>query len=156
MNISLVFLLVLSIGSTIIAAAAFLISLKTKNSSITIKDDTNNKSLITKLDNETKQIEQKLELLNRRLQEISVDISKKIGRIKLYHYDAYRDTGGKMSFVLVLLDGQKNGVIINSMYGRENTRLYAKSVKNGKAETILSTEEENALNDVLKDSLKEV
>lgn len=87
--------------------------------------------------------------LNEKLKGIIEQMPKNIQKIKFRHYEAYKDTGGKMSFVLVLLDGENNGVIINSMHGRDITRLYGKIIKNGIPETTLSTEEKQTLEEAL-------
>lgn len=64
--------------------------------------------------------------------------------VKLERYDAFDAMGGKMSYSLLLADENKNGVIITSMYGREESRSYAKDLKAGKSEYTLA-EEEKAL-----------
>ncbi len=50
-----------------------------------------------------------------------------------------------MSFSVALLDGQSNGVVISSIYGREETRTYAKTLENGKSKYELSSEEKEAI-----------
>ena len=68
---------------------------------------------------------------------------QKIGLVK---YDAFKEIGGKLSFVLVLLTADKNGFIINSMHStKEGCYTYAKEVVNGEAFVILSEEEQQAL-----------
>ena len=63
-----------------------------------------------------------------------------------------------MSFVLVLLTADNNGVIINSMHSsREGCYTYAKEVVNGEAFVILSEEEQQALEEAKANKgLKEV
>lgn len=68
---------------------------------------------------------------------------QKMGLVK---YDAFKEIGGKLSFVLVLLTEEDNGFIINSMHSsREGCFTYAKEVVNGEAFVILSEEEQQAL-----------
>ena len=70
---------------------------------------------------------------------------RKIGLVK---YDAFKEIGGKLSFVLVLLTDEDNGFIINSMHSsREGCFTYAKEVVNGEAFVILSEEEQQALDE---------
>ena len=40
---------------------------------------------------------------------------------------------------------QSNGVVISSIYGREETRTYAKPLENGKSKYELSSEEKEAI-----------
>ena len=54
-----------------------------------------------------------------------------ISRVGLAKYNPFKETGGNNSFSLVLLDANKNGIIITSLHTRERTRLYLKEVKLG-------------------------
>ena len=68
---------------------------------------------------------------------------QKIGLVK---YDAFKEIGGKLSFVLVLLTAENNGFILNSMHSsKEGCYTYTKEVVNGEAFVILSEEEQQAL-----------
>jgi hypothetical protein len=51
---------------------------------------------------------------------------------------------------LVLLDGNKNGIIITSLHTRERTRLYLKDVVEGSSKIELSKDESKALNLAIK------
>lgn len=56
------------------------------------------------------------------------------------------ERGGEQSFVIALLDKEKNGVIINFMHTPEGLRAFTKKVKNGKGEEHhLSEEEQKAV-----------
>ena len=57
--------------------------------------------------------------------------------------------GGKQSFALALLDCKGDGVVLSSLYGREESRVYAKPVKGGLSEYTLSKEEEAAVQQAL-------
>ena len=73
-----------------------------------------------------------------------------IQRVGLAKYNPFKETGGNNSFSLVLLDGNKNGIIITSLHTRERTRLYLKEVISGKPKIELSNDEEQALKESLK------
>ena len=60
-------------------------------------------------------------------------------------FNPFEDTGGNQSFVLALLDGGDDGVVISSLHSRSSTRVYAKSVTGGRADGALSAEESQAL-----------
>lgn len=68
-------------------------------------------------------------------------------RLHLQHlsfkrFNPFSDTGGDQSFIMGILDGNKDGVMITSLHSRENTRFYVKSVKGGTgSEHPLSKEE---------------
>ena len=74
---------------------------------------------------------------------------QKIGLVK---YDAFREIGGKLSFVLVLLTADNNGFILNSMHSKEGCYTYAKEVVNGEVFIVLSEEERQALEEAKANS----
>ena len=67
-------------------------------------------------------------------------------RLSLKRFNPFSDTGGDQSFMLALLDGNKDGVVITSLHSREHTRFYIKEVKGGKGEGhSLSVEEQKLI-----------
>ena len=66
--------------------------------------------------------------------------------IGIVKYDAFDDVGSKLSFAIALLDNKDNGFIINSVYGRSSSNVYAKRIENGNSLQTLSEEEISALN----------
>lgn len=61
-------------------------------------------------------------------------------------YDAFKEMGGKLSFVLALLNEENNGFIINSMHSsREGCFTYVKEIIGGKSFITLADEEKQAL-----------
>ena len=61
-------------------------------------------------------------------------------------FNPFGDTGGDQSFVWALLDEEDNGVVISSLHGRENTRVYAKLIREGEVVNHkLSKEEQEVL-----------
>ena len=65
--------------------------------------------------------------------------------VALLRYDAFEDVGGRLSFSCALLDDQGNGVVLTSINGRQETRVYAKPVAQGTSSHNLSLEEEEAI-----------
>lgn len=63
----------------------------------------------------------------------------------MYRYNAYKDTGSDLSFTLALLDEGNNGVVLNGIYSREMSNIYAKPVVNGKSTYKTTEEEEEAI-----------
>ena len=53
--------------------------------------------------------------------------------------------GGKLSFVLALLDKENTGFLLNAIHSRENCFLYIKEIVNGESYIMLSEEEVEAL-----------
>ncbi len=65
----------------------------------------------------------------------------------LVRFNPFPDTGGNQSFALALLDESDDGFIVSSLHSRTGTRIYAKAVTGGKADTNLSSEEEDAIDE---------
>ena len=75
---------------------------------------------------------------------------QKVGLVK---YDAFKEIGGKLSFVLVLLTADNDGFLINSMHStNEGCYTYTKEIVNGEAFVILSEEEQQALEEAKTNS----
>lgn len=66
-------------------------------------------------------------------------------RVGLVRYNPFEETGGNQSFALALLDANEDGWVLSSLHARSGTRVYAKAIKAGRAETGLSAEETDAL-----------
>jgi len=60
-------------------------------------------------------------------------------------YDAYEDTGSTLSYALALLNREGDGVVLNSIYSRSETRTYGKSVRGFLCESNASGEEISAI-----------
>jgi len=65
--------------------------------------------------------------------------------VHLIRYDAFEDVGGEQSFSLALLDAQRSGLVLTSVYSRNDVRVYAKSIQDGRASHALSQDEERLL-----------
>ncbi|MDD2282531.1 MAG: DUF4446 family protein [Eubacteriales bacterium] len=63
----------------------------------------------------------------------------------LVRYNAFEKTGSDLSFSLALLNDKVDGFIITGIFGREDTRVYAKPVHEGKSQYYLSEEEDLAI-----------
>lgn len=70
-------------------------------------------------------------------------------------YDAFDDVGGKLSFVLALLDLNNTGIILNAVHSRDNCFLYLKEIVKGESYVMLSQEEVEALRKAVHFGMKE-
>lgn len=68
-----------------------------------------------------------------------------ISQLGLVRFNPFEDGGGNFSFSLALLDGHNNGLVITSMHGRQQNRIYTKRIINGKSEMQLTDEEAQAI-----------
>lgn len=72
-----------------------------------------------------------------------------VRRVGLVRYDAFEDVGGRLSFSCALLDARGNGVVVTSINGRQDTRVYAKPIVEARSQYNLSIEEEEAIRQAL-------
>ena len=73
------------------------------------------------------------------------DLTKCIQKVGIVRYSAFKDTGSDLSFTLALLDEHNDGVVLNGIYSREMSNIYAKPVKNGESSYTMSDEEKLAV-----------
>lgn len=73
------------------------------------------------------------------------ELSDAIRHVSVVRYDAFGDLGGRLSFSAALLDDGGDGLVLTSIHGRTETRAYMKGVRSGKADVVLSPEEEQAI-----------
>lgn len=63
----------------------------------------------------------------------------------MIRFNAFSNTGSDLSFAIALLDDNYNGFVMSSIYGREESRIYAKPLEHGKSTYQLTKEEEQAI-----------
>jgi hypothetical protein len=68
-----------------------------------------------------------------------------ISERSLVRYDAYNELSGHQSMSIALLDATRSGIVLSSIHHRDQARIYAKQVRNGRGELELSPEEEDAV-----------
>lgn len=84
------------------------------------------------------------------IDKIKKDQKQFIQKVGMVRYSAFQDTGSDLSFTLALLDKNNNGVVLNGIYSREMSNIYAKPVENGKSTYTLSEEEQQAINKAIE------
>jgi hypothetical protein len=63
----------------------------------------------------------------------------------LVRYDAYNEMSGRQSTSIALLDSTGSGIVLSSIHHRDQARLYAKQIVEGRGQLELSPEEEEAV-----------
>ncbi|SEP40441.1 DUF4446 family protein [Propionispora vibrioides] len=83
----------------------------------------------------------------RNLEGITRNCVQKVGIVR---FNAFEDTGSDLSFAIALLDAQNNGVVISNIFGRNESRTYAKPIANCQSQYFLTEEEKAALEQAWK------
>lgn len=135
----------------------FTLSLRVKLNRLTRRyryfmQGTDGKSLELKLDTEVKELREIFASSQNMLHQQELLATMQLSSFQkkgLVLYDAFGDTGDKLSFSLTLLDGNNNGVLLSSLAGRDTSRLYAKEISNGECREPISSEEAESINRAL-------
>ena len=79
------------------------------------------------------------------IRNLNQTMDKTLTKHGIVKYDAFDDVGGKLSFVLSMLDKDDTGIILNVIHSKENCFLYIKEIVKGESYVMLSEEEQVAL-----------
>ncbi|SRR5579871_3098385 len=85
------------------------------------------------------------ERLDARVTELEALAATDLSQAGFVRYDAFTGNGAELSYALALLNRQGDGVVITSIYSREDTRTYGKPVSKFKPTVQASTEELDAI-----------
>lgn len=70
---------------------------------------------------------------------------KSIRGLEIVRFNPFADQGSKQSFAIGMLNGEGDGLILSSLYSRENMSVFAKPVRRGHSEFELTHEEKEVL-----------
>ena len=94
-------------------------------------------------------VAERVEALNRLHHELEALSQQSIQKVGVIRFNPFADTGGDQSFAVALLDAQGNGVVLSSLHGRADTRIFEKPVQAGRSKHALSEEEQDAIRKAL-------
>lgn len=83
--------------------------------------------------------------LDGRLEGVEAALTGAIAHHALIRYDAYNELSGQQSVSIALLDNRRSGVVLTCIHHRDQARVYAKQVQEGRSELELSPEEAEAV-----------
>lgn len=87
----------------------------------------------------------RLDELNRLHEYLEARSRGSLQHIGMVRFNPFDDTGSDQSFAIALLDDRRDGIVLSSLHGRANTRLFAKPVEAGSSKHTLSAEESEAI-----------
>lgn len=91
----------------------------------------------------------RLDEMSPRLEVVEAISNTSVQKVGFIRFNPFQNTGGDNSFIIALLDGKNNGVLISSLYMREGVRVYAKQIENGVSRHPLSEEEKKVLRETM-------
>lgn len=102
-------------------------------------------SMLLEQDRMIRSLEAQVAALERQNASHLEDAKRHVQKVGMVRFNAFPDTGSDLSFAVALLDGEDNGVVLSSLYGRTESRIYAKPIQNGTSTYKLSDEEIEAI-----------
>jgi hypothetical protein len=92
--------------------------------------------------------------IEEQLNNIQVIGEKHLQNWSLVRFQAFQNTGGDQSFAFAMLDAMGDGIVMSSIFGREEARVYCKPVNHGSSTYPLSEEEKEAIQKALGGAAK--
>lgn len=103
-------------------------------------------SILDKLVADDLRLNQEIDKIKKETKSIIEDSRFPLREIGLVGFNPFDKRGSDQSFVLALLNAEKNGIVINFIYTHDGVRVYAKKVRRGEGEGHkLSDEEHEAI-----------
>jgi hypothetical protein len=151
-------LAVIVLGIAVIALAGWLAAVQRSEARMRtrlrrILSDNGTAGLDEILDGQAKRIEQlltRVDGLNALEQELEASSRLALQKVGIVRFNPFQDSGGDQSFAIALLDQGGTGIVISSLHGRAETRIFAKQVVNGRSTHSLSDEEQQAIKAAIK------
>lgn len=81
--------------------------------------------------------------------ELEAVLRRAVQRVGVVRFNPFHDAGGDQSFAIALLDAEGTGLVVSSLHGRTETRVFAKAVAGGRSRHALSEEEQQAIDRAL-------
>ena len=103
---------------------------------------------------ELRKSQEKIEILSKKLDDLEKKSKLSIQKVGIVRFNPFNEVGSNQSFSLALLDENNNGIVITSLYTRQENRIYGKPIKTGESEYVLSNEERQAIKSATKENGK--
>lgn len=131
--------------------------LKKKDPDISIENPKHIEAIFSQHAQNLKTLDKDIQELYRISNQIHSLAHRGLHKTGLVRFNPFKDIGGDQSFAIALLNGKNNGMVISSLYTKDGTRVYSKSIAGGKSEKYsLTEEEEQAIKIAMASEVKKV
>ncbi len=93
--------------------------------------------------------------LSQEIEKIKKDQKLSVQKIGIVRFNPFSEVGSDQSFSIAILDGNNDGLVISSLFSRNDNRVYGKPVKAGTSEYQLSEEEKTAIKKAIEQNGKQ-
>ncbi len=102
---------------------------------------------------ETRHVSEENDKLRQENARIDALLQTAVTRVGVVRFSAFKDMGSDLSYAVALLDAKNNGVVLSSIFAREDSRSYVKPIENGHSSYTLTAEEQQAVKDAISSAL---
>ena len=103
---------------------------------------------------ETKAISEENQEIKENARRMDALLQTALTRVGVVRFAAFEDMGGDLSYAVAMLDSHNNGVILSSIFAREDSRSYVKPIVDGSSTYSLTEEEQAALKEAMNTAKK--
>lgn len=108
--------------------------------------------VLLKYANDVQRLEKQEQELKRNQEILKEQVAQCVQNPGLIRFNAFDNMGSDLSFSIALLDRRGDGVVLTGLYGRDETRIYAKPIRKGTSDYSLADEEAKAVQRSLEKS----
>lgn len=99
---------------------------------------------------EVRELVKKVDELENENKRIDVIAKKSVQKVGVVRFSAFEGIGSDLSYAVAVLDYNNNGVVFSSIFGREDSRCYAKPIIDSRSTYLLTDEEKRAIEEAIK------
>ena len=140
--------LALAAVSTLLACLALLQTRKARKQLVAFRGTAEEADLLTASANLAERNDELAAKVQRLAQTITVtqrDVAASLRHLAVVRFNAISEVGAQYSFSAAILDDHANGIVLTCIQGRDQSRLYSKTVTNGTSDMTLTPEELQAI-----------
>lgn len=108
-------------------------------------DGSNLEELLLHQSDSLKNVQGEIVDMKKSITQLKQDGLQMISKVYSKRYNAFPEMGSDLSFSVVFLNDENSGIVITSIYGRDENRVYLKPVIEGKSRYSLSPEEKEII-----------
>lgn len=90
--------------------------------------------------------------IQREIRDIQDLLRQAITKVAVVRFRAFEDMGSDLSYAVAMLDSDNNGIVLSSIFAREDSRSYVKPITAGKSSYPMTDEEKDALKQAMAQS----
>lgn len=114
-----------------------------------VDDSANLETMLLSHIDETRSVAESNERLKEKNRQLEELLNTALTRVGVVRFCAFENMGSDLSYAVALLDAHNNGVVMSSLFGREDSRSYVKPIQNGTSTYTLTAEEQQALREAM-------